>query len=106
MHTWKKQYGSLFTIIDSSEVDWNETTRMLETTNEAWEKVDKNDPSARLMRNKSWPFYREWCEVFGKDKVTGQGAEDIVEAIGGMSNDDNKTGNLMGGEADQQENAG
>ncbi|KAG8372410.1 hypothetical protein BUALT_Bualt12G0063300 [Buddleja alternifolia] len=106
MHTWKKQYGSLFAMIDSSGLGWNETTSMLDATDEAWEKVVKNDPNARLMRYKSWPFYRDWCEVFGKDRAPGQGAKDIVEAIGGMSNDDNQTENLMGGEADYQENAG
>ncbi|KAG8386295.1 hypothetical protein BUALT_Bualt03G0134200 [Buddleja alternifolia] len=106
IHTWKKQYGSLFMMMDKSGVGWNETTGMLETTDEAWERVIRNDPSARLMRYKSWPFYREWCEVFGKDRATGEGAEDIAEAVGGLMNDENQEEDLVGKEANQQENAG
>ncbi|KAG8376055.1 hypothetical protein BUALT_Bualt09G0023800 [Buddleja alternifolia] len=106
IHTWKKQYGSLFMMMDKSRVGWNETTGMIETTGEAWERVVRNDPSARLMRYKSWPFYREWCDVFGKDRATGEGAEDIAEALGGLMNDENQEGDLMGEEANQQENAG
>ncbi|KAG8371301.1 hypothetical protein BUALT_Bualt13G0073500 [Buddleja alternifolia] len=106
IHTWKKQYGSLFMMMDKSGVGWNETTRMIETTDEAWERVVRNDPSTRLMRYKSWPFYREWCDVFGKDRATGEGAEDIAEALGGLMNDENQEEDLMGEEANQQENAG
>ncbi|KAG8379503.1 hypothetical protein BUALT_Bualt07G0095200 [Buddleja alternifolia] len=84
IHTWKKQYGSLFMMMDKSG----------------------NDPSARLMRYKSWPFYREWCDVFEKDRATVEGAEDIAEALGGLMNDENQEEDLMGEEANQQENAG
>lgn len=29
------------------------------------------------MRNKSWPFWEEWKAIFGKDRATGLGSEDI-----------------------------
>ncbi|KAL8044866.1 hypothetical protein ABFX02_08G074400 [Erythranthe guttata] len=33
------------------------------------------------MRYKSWPFYKDWTTVFGKDRATGEHAETFVEAI-------------------------
>lgn len=32
------------------------------------------------MRFKSWPYYDDWKEIFGKDRATGEHAEDIVDA--------------------------
>ncbi|KAG8373374.1 hypothetical protein BUALT_Bualt11G0017600 [Buddleja alternifolia] len=83
-HTWKKQYGSLFIMMNKNRVGWNETTGMLETTDEAWERVVR----------------------FGKDKAIWEGAKDIVEPLGGLMNDKNQEENLMGEEADQQKNVG
>lgn len=42
--------------------------------------TDQLDPNARLMRHKSWPYYEDWKEIFGKDRATGENAEDIAEA--------------------------
>ncbi|KAG8364810.1 hypothetical protein BUALT_Bualt18G0037400 [Buddleja alternifolia] len=36
------------------------------------------------MRYKSWPYYDSWCEVFGKDRVVGTGAEDFHNALNGI----------------------
>ncbi|KAL9145721.1 hypothetical protein ABFS82_13G062300 [Erythranthe guttata] len=33
------------------------------------------------MRYKSWPFYKDWTQVFGKDRATGENAETFTEAI-------------------------
>ncbi|KAG8367428.1 hypothetical protein BUALT_Bualt16G0070800 [Buddleja alternifolia] len=49
IHTWKKQYGSLFVMMDKSGVGWNETTGMLETTDEAWEMVVREVESSCLV---------------------------------------------------------
>lgn len=40
----------------------------------------QSDPSARSMRYKSWPHYHHWCEIFGKDRATGENAEDFNTA--------------------------
>ncbi|CAA0839911.1 Unknown protein [Striga hermonthica] len=58
---------------------------MIETTDEAWEDYVKIDGNARLMRRKSWPFYYDWIEIFGKDRATGQQAEDIFDAVSNVN---------------------
>ncbi|KAL0282119.1 UNVERIFIED_CONTAM: hypothetical protein Sangu_2969000 [Sesamum angustifolium] len=31
------------------------------------------------MRFKSWPYFAAWCEIFGKDRVTSENAQDPTE---------------------------
>lgn len=33
------------------------------------------------MRERSWPLFEEWKEVFGKDRATGTGAKDVMESV-------------------------
>ncbi|KAG8363257.1 hypothetical protein BUALT_Bualt19G0003400 [Buddleja alternifolia] len=85
MHSWKKQYNSLYTIFGGTGVGWNPTTKMIDTVDDvAWETACKNEPNARTMRYKSWPYYDSWCEVFGKDRANGTGAEDFHDALNGV----------------------
>ncbi|KAK6163490.1 hypothetical protein DH2020_000354 [Rehmannia glutinosa] len=44
------------------------------------------DANARLMRNKSWPFYNDWVMIFGKDRATGEHAEDFTDALNHVLN--------------------
>lgn len=41
----------------------------------------QTNSNARLMRFKSWPFYHDWNEIFGRDRATGEQAEDLVAAV-------------------------
>ncbi|KAG8372665.1 hypothetical protein BUALT_Bualt12G0090200 [Buddleja alternifolia] len=85
MHSWKKQYNTLFTIFGGTDVGWNSTTKMIETDDdEAGETACKNEPSAQTMRYKSWPYFDAWFEVFGKDRADGTGAEDFHDALNGI----------------------
>lgn len=38
------------------------------------------------MRYKSWLFYNDWWEIFGKDRATGGGAKDFIEAVNHVLN--------------------
>ncbi|KAG8372708.1 hypothetical protein BUALT_Bualt12G0094800 [Buddleja alternifolia] len=85
MHSWKKQYNSLYTIFGGTGVGWNPTTKMIDTVDDAaWETTCKNEPNARTMRYNSWPYYDSWCEVFGIDRANGNGAEDFHDALNGV----------------------
>ena len=33
------------------------------------------------MRFKSWPYYKDWTEIFGKDRATGEHAESLIDAV-------------------------
>ncbi|XP_073119609.1 uncharacterized protein [Henckelia pumila] len=81
IHVWKKNYGTLFTILSTSGIGWNETDKMIDAPDDDWEEVVKNDPNARCMRNKSWPYYDDWCEIFGKDRANGHNAEGFIDAV-------------------------
>ncbi|KAG8390603.1 hypothetical protein BUALT_Bualt01G0100700 [Buddleja alternifolia] len=68
-----------------ARVGWNSTTKMIETnSDEQWEAAYKTEPMARTMRWKSWPYYNSWCEIFGKDRANGNGAEDFHDAFVGV----------------------
>ncbi|GFP96662.1 hypothetical protein PHJA_001810300 [Phtheirospermum japonicum] len=33
------------------------------------------------MRFKSWPLYGDWCDIFGKDRATGENAQRFADAV-------------------------
>ncbi|KAL0461163.1 UNVERIFIED_CONTAM: hypothetical protein Slati_0003900 [Sesamum latifolium] len=64
-------------MLTRSGFGWNATNNTLDAKDDAFENYAKSDPFARSLRYKSFPLYDEWCEVFGKDRATGENAEDI-----------------------------
>ncbi|PIN22905.1 hypothetical protein CDL12_04378 [Handroanthus impetiginosus] len=75
-------------MLSRSGIGWNESIKIIEVTDDAWESYVKTDLNAHLMRFKSWPYYNDWCEIFGKDKATGENAQDFVEAVNDILNSD------------------
>ncbi|KAL1548308.1 hypothetical protein AAHA92_16554 [Salvia divinorum] len=57
----------------------------IDCDNDQWEQIVKVDANARLMRNKSWPLWEDWKEVFGKDRATGGVSEVMHEAFNDFS---------------------
>lgn len=43
------------------------------------------------MRYKSWPYFDEWKEIYGKDRATGETAEDILDAWNDIRSTEDKT---------------
>ncbi|KAG8386517.1 hypothetical protein BUALT_Bualt03G0156700 [Buddleja alternifolia] len=39
------------------------------------------DSNARNMRFKMWPLYKDWVEIFGKDRATGEGVESFQDVV-------------------------
>ncbi|KAK6164017.1 hypothetical protein DH2020_000881 [Rehmannia glutinosa] len=85
IHVWKKDYGSLVSMLSRSGIWWNDNTKMIEAHDEAWAEYVKVDSNARLMRFKTWPFYNDWVNIFGKDRATGEHAIGFIEAGSTMS---------------------
>ncbi|XP_057780067.1 uncharacterized protein LOC130998671 [Salvia miltiorrhiza] len=68
--TWKKNYGSLTTILGKSGTDFNVDGKfMIDCDAELWELIVNNDPNARNMRKKSWNYLEDWKEIFGKRRM-------------------------------------
>lgn len=81
IHVWKKYHGTLMTLLSKGGIGWNETEKMIDATNEAWEPLEKIDSSVHGMRHRSWPYYNDWCEIFGRDRATGEHSESFVDAV-------------------------
>ncbi|KAG8390827.1 hypothetical protein BUALT_Bualt01G0124000 [Buddleja alternifolia] len=81
IHVWKKSYGSLTSMFGVSGISWNNSTKMIDAQDDAWDLYVKTDSNARTMRYKSWPYYPDWCEIFGKDRAPRENAEDYVDAV-------------------------
>ncbi|XP_042024830.1 uncharacterized protein LOC121771989 [Salvia splendens] len=41
----------------------------------------QKDINAKYMRNKSWPMFNDWKEIFGKDRADGLNVMDTGEAV-------------------------
>ncbi|XP_057779816.1 uncharacterized protein LOC130998418 [Salvia miltiorrhiza] len=80
---WKKDYYSLQEMLKNTGVGFN-ATHMIDCNNEQWEAIVQKDNNACLMRNKSWPYYDDWKEIFGKDRANGETAEDMMNAAHDM----------------------
>ncbi|XP_073026832.1 uncharacterized protein [Primulina eburnea] len=105
IHVWKKHYGCLTTMLARSGIGWNDTENMIDATNEAWDAILKVtkffyifkfyisyvyvittnilqvDNSVRVLRYKRWPHYKDWCEIFGYDRATGDRVETFSAVV-------------------------
>ncbi|KAL1566834.1 hypothetical protein AAHA92_02391 [Salvia divinorum] len=76
---WKKSYGSLRGILGRSGVGFNtDGDHKIDCDDEQWEQIVQADRHPRFMRPKSWPFWETWKCIFGKDRESGGGAEDVA----------------------------
>ncbi|KAG6405431.1 hypothetical protein SASPL_133020 [Salvia splendens] len=79
--TWKRNYGSLKTMLNYSGIGFNsDGTYRIECDDEQWALFCKRDRHAKYMRNKSWPQYEDWKEVFGNDRADGEKRIDVGAA--------------------------
>ncbi|KAL8512797.1 hypothetical protein ACS0TY_019070 [Phlomoides rotata] len=80
IHVWKKEYGALSDLLSKSGIEWNSTTSMIEVSDEdVWDSSRHVDPHLKSVCFKSWPYYSQWLEIFGKDRATGENAVDPID---------------------------
>ncbi|KAL8513318.1 hypothetical protein ACS0TY_019501 [Phlomoides rotata] len=72
----------------------NSTTYHIDALPEVWAAHIKADPTARGMKNKSFPFYADWLEIFGNDRAIGVDSQSHVDARDDVIN---KTGQNAAG---------
>ncbi|KAL8457048.1 hypothetical protein ACS0TY_035038 [Phlomoides rotata] len=85
IHQWKKDYGSLFDVLSKSGVGWNCTTHTLDVIDEGvWEAQKKADPHVMGMRFKSWIYYEQWQDIFGRDRATREHAAAAIDIVNDM----------------------
>ncbi|KAL8471986.1 hypothetical protein ACS0TY_029283 [Phlomoides rotata] len=77
-HINSKDYGSLFDALSKTGIGWNWSTNTLEIIDEG------TDLHVKGMRFKSWPYYLQWQDIFGKDRATGEHTADAMDIVNDM----------------------
>ncbi|KAG8367418.1 hypothetical protein BUALT_Bualt16G0069800 [Buddleja alternifolia] len=90
IHVWKKNHASIATMLSRSGFGWNDASSTLDVeSDEFWDNYVKRDNWACTMRHKSWPLYKDWCQIFGKDRVTSENAEAFADVVQDLLHKDN-----------------
>ncbi|KAG6433154.1 hypothetical protein SASPL_104762 [Salvia splendens] len=80
--SWKRFYNSLRGILSRSGVGFNlHDDYKIDYDDDQWSQIVKQDPHARYMRDKSWPFWDHWQVIFGKDRADGGSATGLMDAV-------------------------
>ncbi|KAI8530791.1 hypothetical protein RHMOL_Rhmol11G0086700 [Rhododendron molle] len=77
---WKVQYAVILDITRLSGFGWNHTTNSIVVDDEnVWKEYEKSNPKAKGLNGKSFPMCESWQFLFGRDRATGELAEDAAE---------------------------
>ncbi|KAL9454787.1 hypothetical protein AB3S75_010231 [Citrus x aurantiifolia] len=77
---WKKNYGVLFDMLNTSGFGWNDVIKCVEVdSDEVWKSYVESHKEAINWRNKSFPYYERLANIFGKDCATGRSAETPID---------------------------
>ncbi|KAH6832664.1 hypothetical protein C2S53_006451 [Perilla frutescens var. hirtella] len=79
---WKRHYYSVLNMINTSGFGWNDSSNTISVEDDVWLQYIKVHPGVKSLRFKSFPYFKDWIEIFGKDRATGknaQGPEDLAK---------------------------
>lgn len=83
---WKKHYNSVSGMLATSGFGWNDTEKRIDVESDSvWEAYVRRDTDAKHLRNKTFPYFDEWIQIFGKDRATGEFAEGPADAVEAMN---------------------
>ncbi|KAL7184908.1 hypothetical protein ACSBR2_026954 [Camellia fascicularis] len=83
---WKKHYNSVFGMLTTSGFGWNDTEKRVDVESDSvWEAYVRRDTDAKHLRNKTFPYFDEWIQIFGKDRATGEFVEGPADAVEAMN---------------------
>ncbi|KAL8479944.1 hypothetical protein ACS0TY_026765 [Phlomoides rotata] len=85
IHVWKRQYVCLKNMLGLSGVGLNSTTYHVEALPEVWDAQIKVDAFTKSLKNKAFPFYAAWYEVFGNDTTTRKDSQLYTDAVDEMN---------------------
>ncbi|KAH9684742.1 Myb DNA-bind 3 domain-containing protein [Citrus sinensis] len=72
---WKKQYGLMFDLLNTSGFGCNDVKKCVEVdSDEVWNSYVQSHNAVRNWRGKPFPLYERLANIFGKDRATGHGA--------------------------------
>uniref|UniRef100_M0ZK88 RNase H family protein n=1 Tax=Solanum tuberosum TaxID=4113 RepID=M0ZK88_SOLTU len=81
MRYWKRCYGSIALLKTRSGLgfQYSDGTIIVDDPKH-WIDFIKIDPQAKKMNTKKWPLFKDWEEIFGKDRATGEFVEGPLDA--------------------------
>ncbi|KAH7841013.1 hypothetical protein Vadar_024503 [Vaccinium darrowii] len=86
---WKEKYGLLADMQRLSGFSWNhDTNAIIVDLPDVWDDYVKFHPKANGMNGKAFPMFQQWQVLFGKDRATGEMAEDPPEIRDDVSDED------------------
>ncbi|KAL6573399.1 hypothetical protein OROHE_001858 [Orobanche hederae] len=75
---WKREWIMVFDVANLSGFNWDHSSSMiLAEHDELWNALKKNGTDVDKMRGNAFPYYEDWCEIFEKDRATGEKACDF-----------------------------
>ncbi|KAK2643931.1 hypothetical protein Ddye_019126 [Dipteronia dyeriana] len=90
LKTWKKQYGVMYDMINTSGFGWNGVRKCVEVdSNEAWHSYVQHHKQAEGWRDKLFPLYERLANIFGKDRATGKTTYTPESLAADLEEDDN-----------------
>ncbi|KAI8531643.1 hypothetical protein RHMOL_Rhmol11G0152200 [Rhododendron molle] len=73
-------YALILDITRISGFGWNYATNSIQVdSDDVWNEYEKSNPKAKGINGKAFPMYESWQFLFGRDRATGEGAEDAAE---------------------------
>ncbi|KAJ1427646.1 Myb/SANT-like domain [Sesbania bispinosa] len=88
---WRTWYGIVSDILSQSGFDWDGTKYMVVVEDEnAWNEYVKSHEEARRFRFKVIPNWDDIVDLCAKDRATGTGAENTLDADDIMSKEENE----------------
>ncbi|KAG5010982.1 hypothetical protein JHK87_019497 [Glycine soja] len=88
---WRTWYGIVSDILSQSEFDWDSTKYMITVENQiAWNEYVKSHEEAKRFRFKVIPNWDDIVDLCAKDRATGLGVENALDADDIMSKETNE----------------
>lgn len=77
---WKTIYNLITDILRVSGFSWSDVNKCI-VVDEAsvWEDYEKAHKKVKGFNGRAFPYYDDWCVLFGKDRATGELAEDPTQ---------------------------
>ncbi|XP_028802254.1 uncharacterized protein At2g29880-like isoform X1 [Neltuma alba] len=88
----KTDYGVVSDLLNLSGFGWNAERKCVTAPKAVWDEYVKAHKEAAKFRNKSFSYYDELHDMFGKDRATGKDAqtcEDVLEELQDQNGLDN-----------------
>ncbi|KAL6575353.1 hypothetical protein OROMI_012638 [Orobanche minor] len=74
---WKREW--IMVVANLSGFSWDHASSMiLAESKELWDSLRKSGEEVDKIRGNAFPYYEDWCEIFGKDRATGEKACDFA----------------------------